>query len=92
MFNQMSAINNQQINNNFMNTSTKDLIKPVMQEQEINVNKNISGVKSINEIEINNIKNNLQNEGNKKSLHPKKLFITQEQKNNKRRAFARLRL
>ena len=82
MFNQMNAINNQQINNNFMNTSTKDLIKPVMQEQEINVNKNISGVKSINEIEINNIKNNLQNEGNKKSLNPKKLFITQEQKKN----------
>ena len=82
MFYQMNVINNQQINNNFMNTNSKDLIKPVMQEQEINVNKNISGVKSISEIEINNIKNNLQNEGNKKSLNPKKLFITQEQKNN----------
>ena len=82
MFYQMNVINNQQINNNFMNTNSKDLIKPVMQEQEINVNKNISGVKSINEIEVNNIKNNLQNEGNKKSLNPKKLFITQEQKNN----------
>ena len=82
MFYQMNVINNQQINNNFMNTNTKDLIKPLMQEQEINVNKNISGVKSINEFEINNIKNNLQNEGNKKSLNPKKLFITLEQKNN----------
>ena len=63
----------------FMN---KNLVKPIMQEQEINNDKNITEIKSAGESEINNIKNNLLNEVNKKSLNPKIYFITQEQKNN----------
>ena len=79
MFYQMNALNNQQINNNFMN---KNLIKPVMQEQEINYNKNIDDIKIADENEINNIKNNIQREINKKSLNSKIYFVTQEQKNS----------
>ena len=79
MLYQMNSLNNQQNNSNFMN---KNLVKPIMQEQEINNDKNITEIKSAGESEINNIKNNLLNEVNKKSLNPKIYFITQEQKNN----------
>ena len=79
MLYQMNSLSNQRNNTNFMN---KNLVKPIMQEQEINNDKNITEIKSTGESEINNIKNNLLNEVNKKSLNPKIYFITQEQKNN----------
>ena len=73
MLYQMNALNNQQINANLLN---KNLIKPVMQEQEINYNNNIDEIKTSDENEINNIKNT------KKSSNSKIYFVTQEQKNS----------
>ena len=69
---QTNTLNNQQINANFMG---KNLIKPIMQDKNINFNKNIGEIKTADENEINN-------ELNKKSQNSKIYFVTQEQKNN----------
>ena len=78
MLYQINALNNQQINANLMG---KNLIKLVMQDKDINFNKNNDEIKKIDENEINK-KNNIQSEVNKKSQNSKIYFVTQEQKDN----------
>ena len=53
MLYQINALNNQQINANLMG---KNLIKIVMQDKNINFNKNNDEIKTVDENEINNIK------------------------------------
>ena len=78
MLYQINALNNQQINANLMG---KNLIKLVMQDKDINFNKNNDEIKTVDENEINK-KNNIQSEVNKKSQNSKIYFVTQEQKDN----------
>ena len=66
-----------QINANLMG---KNLITIVMQDKDINFNKNNDEIKTVDENEINNIKNNIQSEVNKKSQNSKIYFVIQEQK------------
>ena len=50
MLYQINALNNQQINTNLM---SKNLIKLVMQDKDINFNKNNDEIKIVDENEIN---------------------------------------
>ena len=79
MLYQINALNNQQINANLM---CKNLIKLVMQDKNINFNKNNDEIKKVDENEINNNKNNMRSEVNKKSQNSKIYFVIQEQKDN----------